>query len=454
MACRLPGVQLRKFLSAALLAVLAMAALLAPIALAEQTWPQFRGPDGQGHTNEATLPLTWSESEHVAWKTPLPGRGWSSPVFADGRIWLTTAEERETSEEERAEMIKEMGAALGKNPIQAVSSVRLSAIELDLETGKQLRQIPLFTVDRPRPIHGLNSFASPTPVIADGRIICHFGAMGTACIDAKTGQILWQRKLEIDHIVGPGSSPVVYKNLVIITCDGGDRQFIAALDMASGEPVWTRDRPPLRESNPDLRKAYCTPLLITAGGRDQLVIPGAQWFVSYDPASGEELWRLDHGAGFSNVPRPIFDGEKVYLDTGFGKGQLWALTVDGVGEIGDEFVKWKVKQQMPTMPSPVMADGRIYIISDGGVATCLNATDGKVVWRERVPGQYSASAMLGAGRVYFCSHEGNTTVIAASDKFEVLAENHLDGKLMASPAAVDGDLILRTDTHLYRISGK
>jgi outer membrane protein assembly factor BamB len=313
----------------------------------------------------------------------------------------------------------------------------------------------LFDVDRPQPIHGLNSFASPTPVIVDGKVVCHFGAMGTAGIDAATGEVLWQRKFEINHIVGPGSSPVAYKNLVILTCDGGDQQFVVALDAASGDTVWKQDRPPIRIEDPDLRKAYCTPLLIDVAGREELVIPGAQWFVAYEPATGNEIWRVDHGAGYSNVPRPVFDGKNVFCDTGFNKAQLWAVRADGEGDVTDTNVLWRCTEQMPTMPSPVISDGRIYIVSEGGVASCLEAATGKPVYpKKRIGGQFSASPMLGAGRIYYCSQEGRTTVAAASDTFELLAENDLDGKLMASPAAVDGDLILRTDTHLYRIGEK
>jgi outer membrane protein assembly factor BamB len=430
-------------------AALATAAIFAHAALtlgadATGPWPQFRGPTGQGIADAAALPVHWSETEGVKWKTALPGRAWSSPVIANGHIWVTTAEERETGE--NAEDPK------GGQPARTAAEVKLSAIRIDLASGEADPPIELFTVAKPPAIHGLNSFASPTPVIADGRVVCHFGTMGTACVDAESGAVLWRRKFEINHIVGPGSSPVVHNGMAILTCDGGDKQFIVAVDLKSGDDVWTVDRPPMREENPDLKKAYCTPLIYTAGGREQMVIPGAQWFIAYDPSTGKEIWRIDHGAGYSNVPAPVCDGEKVYLDTGFNKGQLWAVRADGTGDVSETHVAWRQTQQMPTMPSPVMADGRIFVISDGGVATCLDAESGKVVWRQRVPGQYSASPLLGAGLVYFCSHEGVTTVIAATDEFKKLAENTLDGKLMASPAVAEGDLILRTDTHLYRIA--
>jgi outer membrane protein assembly factor BamB len=366
---------------------------------------------------------------------------------------VTTAEERAPTPEEQDRIKEAMGSNPMANQMSAAAAVTLSALEIDLSSGSVLRQVKLFDVDSPPAIHGLNSYASPTPAIADGRVICHFGAMGTACVDAATGEVLWRKKLEIDHIVGPGSSPVVYQSVVILTCDGGDKQFVAALDMETGELVWQVDRPPIRIENPDMRKSYCTPLVITVDGRDQAVIPGAQWFVSYDPRTGQEIWRVDHGNGFSNVPAPVFDGERVFLDTGFGKAQLWAVHVKGVQPGSEPPVDWRHTQQMPTMPSPVVSDGRIFAISDGGVASCLDAATGKVVWRERVPGQYSASPIVGSGRVYFSNHDGRTTILANSDQFEVLAENQLEGKHMASPAVVQGELILRTDSHLYRIRG-
>jgi outer membrane protein assembly factor BamB len=246
----------------------------------------------------------------------------------------------------------------------------------------------------------------------------------------------------------------LYENLVIITSDGGDRQYITALDAATGDTVWEQDRPPIREADPDNRKAFSTPLIIQVEGRPQAVIPGAQWFVAYDPASGVELWRIDHGPGFSNVARPAFDGRLLLLNTGFGKPQLWAVRPDGSGDVSDSHVAWRETQQIPAMSSPAVSEGRIYLVSDGGVASCLDAESGKTLWRERMPGKYSASPLVGAGRVYFSSHEGRTTIVADSAKYEVLAENELDGMLMASPAAVQGDLILRTDSSLYRVTGR
>lgn len=430
-----------------------VALVVAGVATADE-WPQFRGSDGSGYVAAESLPLTWSESEGVAWKTPIPGRGWSSPAVVDGKIWLTTAEESELTDAEREERKQKLVAQPYAAFTEAAGTITLSAVEVDAESGEVLRQVKLFEVNSPEPIHGLNSFASPSPVIAGGRCFCHFGRYGTACFDLATGEILWRQTLEIDHMVGPGSSPIVVGDLLIIPCDGGDKQFIAALDVATGQPRWQVDRPPMRSTNPDARKAFSTPLAIDVDGRTMVVIPGAQWFVAYDPTSGDEIWRVDHGEGFSNVPRPVFDGERVYLCTGYVRGQLWAVRPDGNGDVTATHVAWKGNQQVPTMPSPVVADGRIYLISDGGVATCLDAATGKMLWRERVGGNFSSSPLCGAGRVYFSGHDGRTTVVAASGEYEKLAENTLDGQVMASPAIVDGDLLLRTESHLYRISGE
>lgn len=415
------------------------------------SWPQFRGPTGQGVVENQSLPLKWSEGEGVRWKRALTGRGWSSPVVANGRIWLTAAVEVPADEQQRGKMLAEVAKYPIGDEMIAVESIELLALEVDFETGELLRQVKLFTVEAPPPIHGLNSYASPTPVLADGKLVCHFGAFGTACVDVETCEILWKRQFEINHIVGPGSSPVVADGLVLLTSDGGDKQFITALKLDSGEPRWQRDRPPIREANPDMRKAFSTPLVVDVGGRRQAVIPGAQWFISYDTATGDEVWRVDHGNGFSNVPRPVFDGERFYLCTGFGKPQLWAVRADGRGDVTETHVQWRQKQQVPAKSSPLVSEGRLYMISDGGVASCLDTATGNLLWRERIPGQYSASPLSAHGRIYFCSHEGRTTVVADAPKFQQLAANQLDGMLMASPAAVDGALILRTDSHLYRV---
>ncbi|NOY42918.1 MAG: PQQ-binding-like beta-propeller repeat protein [Planctomycetes bacterium] len=428
---------------------LAAALFLSLPARAEVVWPQFRGPDGQGHVDAVGVPLHWGEGKNIVWKSPVEGLGWSSPVVADGKIWLTTAIPSYVSEEERAAKVEGMSMA---STLAVAREVSLWALSFDLESGKQLQKIKLFEVDSPQAIHSLNSFASPTSVLAEGRLFCHFGAFGTACVDTTTGRIIWKRELSIEHGVGPGSSPVLFEDLLIIPCDGTDQQYVVAVSTANGETVWKTDRPPLRTEVGDYQKAFCTPLIIEVGGQKQVVIPGAQWFVAYDPRTGEEVWRVDHGRGFSNVPRPVYDGERLYLCTGFVRGQLWAVRPDGAGDITETHVVWKRTKQIPMMASPIVVDGRVHVVSDGGVATCFDAATGEEIWRKRMGGKYSASPLFVEGRIYFCNHDGRTTVLAPGDEYRELAQNDLDGQLMASPVVVEGDLLLRTDTYLYRIS--
>ena len=416
---------------------------------AEATWPEFRGPGGQGISTEKNLPLTWSESENIRWKTPLPGSGWSSPVLQDGKIWLTAATVTELSEEEQA--AKVAGAQLA-NQMIAARDITLWAIEIDLASGSILRQVKLLEVKDPQPIHSLNSYASPTPILEGSRLYCHFGAYGTVCLDTETGKLLWTTRLAIDHRVGPGSSPALWEDLLIIPCDGADVQFVAALHKDTGEEVWRTARPPIQQTDGEFRKSYCTPLAIEVNGSAQVVIPGAQWCIAYEPRTGQEIWRIDHGRGFSLVPRPVFDGKLLFFCTGFMSDRLIAVKPDGTGDVTNTHIAWEKSKQVPMMPSPLVVDGHVYTISDGGVATCIDAATGEEIWRERIPGRYCASPLFAVGRIYASSSEGVTTVFAAGGKFEKLAENPLDGQLMASPVAVDGSLLLRTGTHLYRVA--
>jgi len=422
--------------------------VVATLAQAESTWPQFRGPGGQGHSTATDLPLKWDESTNIVWKSPIEGEGWSSPVVADGKIWLTSATEVEATDEQREAKTKD---ANNNQPLEVAQQVTFWANEFDLATGEPLRRIKLRTVDSPQAIHALNSFASPTPVLDDGRLYCHFGDFGTVCLDTSSGEVVWEKRFELEHGVGPGSSPVLVDGLLVLTCDGMDTQYIVALDAADGEVAWRKERPPLRATNGDFRKSYCTPLLIEVDGAEQLVIPGAQWFIAYDPATGDEIWRIDHGRGFSIVPRPVFDGTHVFLCTGFATQAMWAIRPDGQGDVTDSHVSWKQSKQIPTMPSPVIVGDHIYTVSDGGVAQCFERTTGEPVWKERIGGKFSASPLAADGRIFLSNHDGLTTVLQPGDSYQVLAENQLDGQLMASPVVVDNDLLLRTGTHLYRI---
>jgi outer membrane protein assembly factor BamB len=300
-------------------------------AAADVPWPQWRGPAGEGHAPGAhDLPVAWSETEHVAWKTPLPGRGWSSPVLDERLVWMTTALEHEAP----PDVVAERAVAVpGSQPRNVATSVSLHAVAVDRDTGTLAHDIELFRVDAPQPIHTLNSYASPSPVLAAGRLYCQFGDYGTACVDTATGTILWKnRDLRLDHMNGPGSTPILYDGLLIVNCDGCDVQEIAALDAASGRIAWKTPRSgPLRD-NPDLKKAYATPLIVKQGDRDVLISPGADWVYGYDPENGRELWRRSYGVlGFSIVPRPVAAHGFVFMSTGFMKPEMLALRPGSAG---------------------------------------------------------------------------------------------------------------------------
>ena len=415
------------------------------LANAETTWPQFRGPDGQGHSDATGLPLHWDESTNIVWKTPILGNGWSSPVVANEKIWLTSATEITASEAER-----EAADTSGKGLLVA-KTITLWACEVDLSSGKLLRKIKLTEVESPQPIHSLNSYASPTPVLAKDRLYCHFGDYGTFCLDTVKGEIVWQKRIQLEHGVGPGSSPLLVDDLLVLTCDGMDTQYILALHAADGSKAWQTDRPAHRSDKPDFLKSFCTPLLIDVNGEEQLVIPGAQWCVAYAPYTGKEIWRVDHGQGFSIVPRPVFDGTHLFICTGYPASELVAIRADGRGDVTETHIDWKASKQIPARPSPLVHDDRIYTVNDGGIAQCFETATGDRLWKKRIGGKFSASPLYADGRLYLCSQEGRTTVIVPGDEYEKLATNDLDGQLMASPVVVDNDLLLRTDSHLYRI---
>ena len=429
-------------------------AVSVPLSLpAADSWPQFRGPAGDGIAKSDEIPTEFGESDGVTWKTDLPGLAWSSPVIADGTIWVTTAIERVPTEEEKLELLKQNGIEERKfKQLSIAKSIELKLIAISLKSGSIQNTIDLTQVDSPDPIHSLNSYASPTPVIDDKNIYCHFGTYGTFCIDRESGKLIWKRKLPLVHSVGPGSSPFLFNDMLVLIQDGVERQYVTALDKSTGETLWEVDRPEMDAPTGDQKKAYSTPIAVTdKSGREQLICMASQWMVSYAPETGKELWKVYHGKGFSVVPRPVFADGLVYFSTGFGKPELWAVKVDGSGDVTDTHVQWTVKQGIPAKPSPLIHGGLIYVVSDNGVASCMDAKTGEQAWKKRIGGAYSASPILAGNNLYFGSHEGKVTVIRPGRDAEVVAENQLDGKIMASPAIVEDSIILRTDKSIYRI---
>ena len=408
-----------------LLLTLLLAFPLCSIAGAGENWPDFRGPSFDGHSEAKELPLEWSEQKNVRWKTAIAGRGWSTPVIWGEQVWLTTA----TSD--------------GKE---------LFALCVNKESGEVTQRIKVFEVEKPEPVNATNSYASPSPVIEAGKVYVHFGTYGTAAINTETGSIIWKRiDLKLDHKEGPGSSPVLFGNLLILTCDGTDVQYMTALDTANGETKWKTKRSVNFGFYPgDFRKDFSTPLITQVDGKPQLITTAAQSAYGYDPESGKELWRLGYG-GFSNASRPVVGQGMMFLNTGYMKPQLMAVKLGGSGSIAESQVLWKQSAAVPNKPSPLLVDDLFYMVSDGGVASCLDAKTGEPVWTKRLGGSFSASPIYADGRIYISDQDGKTIVFKPGREYEQLAASKLDGGCMASPAVSGKAIFLRTKTCLYRI---
>ena len=337
------------------------------------------------------MPLNWSEGKNIAWKTPVPGLGWSSPVVADGRVWLTTA-------------IEQRG-------------VSLRVLAFDVATGREVVNVEAFNIPSyRREINPKNSWASPTPVIEKDRVYVHFGADGTAALNA-SGAILWKARFDYQSQHGAGGSPIVYGDLLIFSCYGSDVAFVVALDKHTGKVKWKTSR------GFPADQAYTTPLVIRAANRDQLISVGAFRARAYDPATGKEIWRVRYDDGFSNVPRPVFAHGLVFIATGFQQPALLAVRPDGTGDVTKTHIAWALKRGAPLTPSPLAVGDELYVVTDGGIATCLDAKTGGVVWQQRLGGTYSASPVFADGRIYFLAEQGVTTVIAPGREFRRLAAN-------------------------------
>ena len=393
--------------------------LLAAPAAEGGDWPEFRGPDGQGHSVETGLPAAWGEDRNVEWKAPVPGRGWSTPVVVDGRIWLTT------------------GTAEGGGVLRLLA--------FDAGSGQETLDVEVFRTEDDSSPNPKNSLASPTPIVDGDRVYVHFGAYGTAAVST-AGEILWTARFPYVTQHGYGGSPILHDDLLVFNGDGYDVAFVVALDTRTGEVRWKADR------EEPVSQAYSTPLAIDVDGREQIVSVAAFRASAHDPATGAELWRVRYGRGFSNVPRPVYGNGLVFIATGFQTPSMLAVRAGGSGDVTDTHVAWTLRRGAPHTPSPLLVGGELYMVSDYGVLTCIDAASGEVHWQQRIGGNYSASPVFADGRIYFQSEEGKTTVIAPGATYSEIAVNQLDGSTLASMAVADGSFFLRTDSHLYRIT--
>lgn len=413
---------------------------------------QFRGSNGDGIAEGTIAPVEFSGEKNLTWKTAIPGKGWSSPVVADGKLWLTTAIEVFPTEEEREALLRKAGDDPKVFKQRGIAkAITLKLLRIDIASGKIEDEVKLVHVDEPNPIHKTNSYASPTPVIDGKNIYCHFGTYGTFCVNRVDLEIVWQKKIPLVHGVGPGSSPFIYKNLLVLICDGVDKQYVTALNKLSGKTIWSVDRPEMDAPDGDQKKSFDTPIAVVDRlGREQLICMGSQWVVAYSPKDGAEIWKVRHGKGFSVVPRPVTGHGMVYISTGFGKAQLWAIRLDGSGDVTETHVAWTEKRNIPTKPSPLLVGDRLYVMNDTGIATCFDALDGTTIWTERVGGNYSASPLFVGGKIYFANHEGEVVVIEPADEYKEIVQNKIGEQIMASPIALEDALFIRTDQNLYR----
>jgi outer membrane protein assembly factor BamB len=394
-----------------------------------EDWYQFRGPEGQGHSSAVGLPTHWTTTENVRWKTPVPGKGWSSPVALGGQTFLTTA-------------------------VPSGQTHSLHALCLNASTGKIAWDVTVYDSLIPslaRQIHAKNSHASPTPIIDGQRVFVHFGAHGTACLTTE-GAIVWKtREIKYKPQHGSGGSPVLVDGLLVFNCDGSDVQFVVALDAATGKVRWQKERPPCDDPK---RFAFATPLVIEANGRKQIVSPGAHMVVAYDPETGAEIWNVRY-TGYSIAPRPVFGDGLVYLSTSFDRSVLLAIRPDGEGNVTDSHVAWKQSRSIPYTPSPLLRGRDLFLINDAGIASCLDAKTGRPRWTHRIGGKFSASPLLADGKIYIQSEAGETTIFRPeADRYEEIARNDLGEPTLATPGVIDHALMIRTASALYRIESR
>ncbi len=405
--------------------------------VAKAEWPEFRGPTTMG-TYDGALATEWSEDKNITWRKEIHGLGWSTPAIMDGKVWFTTAAEKGST---------------------------MSVFCLDEKNGDVLLDKVIVTVDNPEPLNNkMNTYATPSPVVEAGRVYISFGSYGTFCLDTETFETIWQRRdITASHWRGPGSSLAMWENLIVLTHDGADQQYHVALDKATGNTVWRADRSTdygdEKDGRPansgDMRKGYSTPIFVKVGDKTQMICNSAKACWAYDAATGDEIWNV-HYSTHSPSSRPVYSEElgMAFINTGLGKAEVWAIKLDPEmsGDVSESHVKWKLLKRTPKRSSPVIVDGLFFMANDG-VVSCADAATGEVLWMERAGKDYSASLLAADGKIYCFDEEGLCTVLKAGKEFEVISENHLDSGMMASPAASNGALFVRTKTHIYRIEG-
>lgn len=421
---RFPSLSQHPSWVAAAIAVFSLSSVFAGITgFADDPWPQFRGPAGNGIAASSTVPLEFSPTQNLLWRCELPGEGWSSPVVGEDAIYVSAA-----------------------IPKEQAKTMALSVLEIDPETGKLRSEIEVFEQPEDAPgIHQKNSHASPTLWLENERIFAHFGHQGTAALN-RGGEVLWtNRDLTFPPVHGNGGSPIVVGDLLIFTCDGAEEGYVAALDIATGKLRWKTGRP----VDAPRKFSFCTPTAIEVDGQVQVICPGSDCVLALDPKNGSIIWQVLYD-GYSVVPKPIYAEGLVYVATGFGPTAVMAIEPTGRGDVTESHVQWKLEKSAPKTPSLIVDQGLLYVISDDGIFTVVEAKTGDLVYRKRVGGNYSASPVLIQDRIYLSSEEGIIRVVRTGKEFEILAENDLGERTLATPAIFDNSIVIRTAKALYR----
>lgn len=421
-------------------ALLPSAALAGAPATTPLFWPDKNGPTLDGVAPEAEaarLPLEWdgASGKNITWRLPLENEGHSTPVIGGDLIWLTSATTEGT-----------------KQWLHAVNR----------HTGKMAHDLLLFENADPEPLgNPLNNYAAPSCVLEADAVYAHFGTYGTARVDPVTGKKIWERRdINVRHYRGPGSSPLLYENLLILTFDGIDHQFVTALDKATGRTVWKTERTtdygdldaegkPTREG--DLRKAYHTPVVFDIAGEKQLVSVGSRSAFGYDPLTGKQLWNLPHG-GFNAAIRPLRWQDFLFINTGSERSHLIAVRAESAlrGDIASHTV-WLREKRNASEAGMILRDGKIFQITRGGILTCIDAKTGEDLAEGRLAGQHLPTPILAGDKFYFSNDRGETFIVSADTKLETLFTNQIEEAISASPAVADGALYIRSRGALYRI---
>ena len=399
----------------------------------DQNWTHFRGSGLNGHALVKNAPINWDESSNIDWKVPVKGLGWSSPVVYEDQIWLTSA------------------ARDGKE---------FYTFCFDFETGKLLDEKTIFTSEDPQRIHSTNSYATPTPCIEKGYVYVHFGSFGTACINTRTYEVVWKRDdLPCEHMQGPASSPVIYKDMLILHLEGTKDPYVVSLNKRTGELIWKSVRPPeiYDPIQPVYRKSYQTPIIIEVNGRDLMISNSAFMCFAHDVYTGEVVWTVEYGYD-STVSMPLYHNGIVYVNSGWiflenkpSFTRQYAIDPSGEGDVTDTHVKWIYEDEVPQIPTPVIVDNRMYMVHDRGMVTCLDIQTGKPVWKEKLSGNFNSSPVYAGGNIYFINVKGECTIIKPGDKFQIVAENSIGETVKTLPVFVRDRMILRTEKNLFLI---